>query len=104
MTPSPKPVVSLALSVCAAGVVVVSIATLALGGASARGWVHWLCSPSVLGSAAHGVRAGGLGVRVLAALEVHWPHFLPALVGLATLVYLWRADARYKSQHPSPTR
>jgi hypothetical protein len=34
------------------------------------------------------------GPTALAALEVHWPHFLPILPGLATLGYLWRANAR----------
>lgn len=54
-------------------------------------WSRWWCSPTAHG--AHGgSRAGG---SLLAALEVHWPHFLPILLGLATLAYLWRASARY---------
>jgi hypothetical protein len=92
-----KPAVSLALSICATAVALGSMATLAFG-QGAHGWVHWLCSPSVLGSAAHSVRASGIGAKALTALEIHWPHFVPALLGLATLVYLWRANARYQSQ------
>lgn len=60
-------------------------------GSSAPDWSHWWCSPDA--RAVHG--AGGAGSSLLAALEVHWPHFLPILLGLATLVYLWRADAHH---------
>ncbi len=93
----PRPAVSLALSIFAAAVALGSIATLAIG-QGAHGWVHWLCSPGVLGSAAHSVRASGIGAKALTALEIHWPHFLPALLALATLVYLSRANARYRAQ------
>jgi hypothetical protein len=34
----------------------------------------------------------------LQAVALHWPHFLPLLVGFATLRYLWRAEARHRSQ------
>jgi len=105
----PKPAVSLALSIFAAVVALGSMVTLAIG-QGAHGWVHWLCSPAVLGSAAHSVRASGIGAKALTALEIHWPHFLPALLALATLVYLSRANARYRAQeaergaHAPPTR
>jgi hypothetical protein len=65
-------------------------------------WVHWLCSPSALHPS--GLRAGpglgGLFTRVLGALRillVHWPHILPILLALWTLVYLWRANARHQA-------
>jgi hypothetical protein len=98
----PRPAVSLALSICATVVALGSIATLALGQGT-HGWVHWLCSPNVLGSAAHSVRASGIAAKALTALEIHWPHFLPALLALATLVYLWRANARYQAQAARPS-
>jgi hypothetical protein len=93
----PRPAVSLALSIFAAVVALASIATLVIG-QRVHGWVHWLCSPGVLGSAAHSVRASGIAAKALTALEIHWPHFLPALLALATLVYLSRANARYRAQ------
>ncbi len=93
----PRPAVSLALSIFAAVIALGSMVTLAIGQGT-HGWVHWLCSPGVLGSAAHSVRASGIGAKALTALEIHWPHFLPALLALATLVYLSRANARYRAQ------
>jgi hypothetical protein len=65
-------------------------------------WVHWLCSPSALHpSVLHvGSGLGGLFMRVLGGLEVllpHWPHILPIVLALWTLVYLWRANARYRA-------
>lgn len=65
-------------------------------------WVHWLCSPSALHSSVlHvGPGLGGLFKRVLHTLEVllpHWPHILPILLALWTLVYLWRANARHQT-------
>jgi hypothetical protein len=65
-------------------------------------WVHWLCSPSALRPSVlyAGSGLGGLCTRVLGALEVllaHWPHILPILLALWTLVYLWRANARYQA-------
>jgi hypothetical protein len=78
----------------AASVALVSVVTLIEGG-GAPGWSHWLCSPAALRSAVHAVRGSGLGATLLTALEVHWPHFLPILAGLGTLVYLWRANALY---------
>jgi hypothetical protein len=86
-----KPALLWTLALAAAVVTLEPFATLALG-KRAPGWSHWLCSPASLRSAVHSVGSGGLR-----ALEVHWPHFLPILVGLATLVYLWRANARYHS-------
>jgi hypothetical protein len=65
-------------------------------------WVHWLCSPSTLHPAVlHiGNGLGGLLTRVLNALRVllpHWPHIVPILLALWTLVYLRRANARYQA-------
>jgi hypothetical protein len=63
-------------------------------------WVHWLCSPSALRPSVLHVGPGlsGLLTRVLGTLEVllpHWPHILPILVALWTLLYLWRANAQH---------
>jgi hypothetical protein len=84
------------LAAAATIVVLESVVTIAWS-SSAPGWSHWLCSPTVLRSAVHTVGGSGFGATLLTALKVHWPHFLPILVGLATLVYLWRANARYGS-------
>jgi hypothetical protein len=88
--------VTLGLALLAAAVATEQLITLAQG-AGAPGWSHWLCSPT-LRSAVRTVRSSSIPAEVLAALEVHWPHFLPVLAGLATLVYLWRADVRHRSQ------
>lgn len=96
-----RPRVSLALSVCATVVALLSMVTLVVGQGS-HGWVHWLCSPGLLRSAAHSVRASGVAAKALTALEIHWPHFLPALIALATLVYLSRANARHRSYDRPP--
>jgi hypothetical protein len=78
----------LVFAVCAVLASVVFVAVRS--GSRAQGSSPWWCSPS--GHAAHG---GGVGGSLLAAFAAHWPHFLPILLGLATLVYLWRANARY---------
>ncbi len=87
------------LLVAAATVVMLEpLVTIAAGG-NAPAWSHWLCSPAALRSAVHTVSGSkGLGSTLLTALELHWPHFLPILLGLATLVYLWRANVQYHSQ------
>jgi hypothetical protein len=59
--------------------------------AAGAGWLHRWCSPSSLGAV-----GGGVGKQVLLALEIHWPHFLPASIAIATLVYLRRADRRHR--------
>jgi hypothetical protein len=82
-------------------------------GSSAPGWSHWLCSAH---SAASGSHAGGgsllsgggllsdsgwLGGALhttFAVLAVHWPHFLPIVLALGTLIYLWRADAAWRAE------
>jgi|GEM_PF-3029250 len=87
----------LLIALAATAVALVPLLTVAAGSA-APGWAHWLCSPAALRSAAHTVGHSGLGSTLLTALEVHWPHFLPILLGLATLVYLYRANARYQAQ------
>jgi hypothetical protein len=65
-------------------------------------WVHWLCSPSAQHpSVFHiGPGLGGLLTRALGTLQIllaHWPHILPILLALWTLVYLWRANARHQA-------
>lgn len=65
-------------------------------------WVHWLCSPSALHQSVLHVGPGlsGLLTRVLGTVEVllpHWPHILPILLALWTLVYLRRANGRYQA-------
>jgi hypothetical protein len=92
-----RPAVSFALALVAATVVLEPLVAIARGG-SGPGWSHWLCSPEALRSAVHSVGGSKLAGAVLTALEVHWPHFIPLLVGLAMLVYLWRANARYHSE------
>jgi hypothetical protein len=92
-----RPAVSLALALVAAVLALEPLVTIAQG-ASAPGWAHWLCSPATLRSAVHTVGASRVGPTLLSALEVHWPHFLPILVGLGTLIYLWRANARFRAQ------
>jgi hypothetical protein len=90
---------------------VLALATLIVGlepllvrslGSSAPGWSHWLCSAHSAASGSHA--AGGAGGflggalhTTLAVLAVHWPHFLPIVLALGTLVYLWRADARHRA-------
>jgi hypothetical protein len=68
-------------------------------GSRAPAWSHFWCSPSALHAAArHGGPVGGLVAALIGffgALLPHWPHILPILLALATLVYLRRADARY---------
>jgi hypothetical protein len=87
----------LLIALAATAVALAPLLTIAAG-SDAPGWAHWLCSPAALRSAAHTVGHSGLGSTLLTALEVHWPHFLPILLGLATLVYLYRANARYQAQ------
>ncbi len=86
-------------------------------GSRAPEWSHWLCSahPAASGShAAGGWLSGGgwlgggwlsgggwLGGALhttLAVLAVHWPHFLPIVLALGTLLYLWRADAAWLAE------
>lgn len=64
-------------------------------------WVHWLCSPSALHRSVLHVEPGlsGLFTRVLDTALIllpHWPHILPILVALWALVYLRRANERYR--------
>ncbi len=88
-----KPAVSFVLTLAVAAIALEPLVTL-VEGSGAPGWSHWWCSPAALRSAVHTVRGSGLGTTLLTALEVHWPHFLSILVGVATLVYLWRANPR----------
>jgi hypothetical protein len=73
-------------------------------GSQAPTWAHWWCSASGSSlSARHGSGTStGLLARLLdslVALLPHWPHILPIVAALATLVYLRRANARYHSSH-----
>lgn len=68
-------------------------------GAQAPAWAHLWCSPSALSH--HGGRsATGLAALLgyAKALTPHWPHILPIVIALATLVYLKRANARYHAR------
>jgi hypothetical protein len=80
-------------------------------GSRAPGWSHWLCSAHHSASASHAVGGGWLGSSSLGGswlgralhttfelLAVHWPHFLPIVLALGTLVYLWRADAAWRAE------
>jgi hypothetical protein len=90
------------------GLIAVAIAVepflIKAGGGRVTAWAHWWCSPSVASrggsSGASGDRAVALLLAPMRVLAVHWPHFLPLLVGLATLVYLRRANARYHESSP----
>lgn len=72
---------------------------LAARGSQAPAWAHLWCSPSAL---RHHSGSLGTGVGALfeyaKALIPHWPHILPLVVALATLVYLRRANARYHAR------
>jgi hypothetical protein len=87
-----------------AAVLVAGTGDYALFAASAgrgHGWLHQWCSPSALAST-HPPSLGGVPAWILAALQAHWPHLLPLLIGIATLVYLRRASVRYSAeQHTS---
>jgi hypothetical protein len=90
---------ALVASALALGPVSVSV-WASVSGNRPPAWSHLWCSPATLRSVSHAVSGGGLSAILRTPIEVlavHWPHFLPILVGLATLVYLWRADARYDS-------
>lgn len=72
---------------------------LAVRDAQAPTWAHLWCSPSALSH--HGGRSGTGFAALLdyaKALIPHWPHILPIVVALATLVYLKRANTRYHAQ------
>lgn len=97
--PAPlRPSVSAPVAVATLAVLLslLPIVAVALGGAGSTGWLHRWCSPGALTAA-----GGGLGHQVLAFATIHWPHFLPALIGIATLVYLRRADRRYRAAQRS---
>ncbi len=72
---------------------------LAARGSQAPAWAHLWCSPSVL---SHHGGGSGTGLAALLGyaktLSPHWPHILPMLAALATLVYLKRANARHHAQ------
>jgi hypothetical protein len=68
-------------------------------GSQAPGWAHWWCSPSALhqrgGGGSSGLMATLLGT--LRAVGPHWLHILPIVVALAALLYLRRANMRYRA-------
>ncbi len=74
-------------------------------GSRAPGWSHWLCSASPTAAGPHATGGGWLGEALhttLAVLAVHWPHFLPIVLALGTLVYLWRANEAWRAEAPGP--
>lgn len=86
-----RPSAPVAIAALAVALSLLPILALALGVAPSTGWIHRWCSPGAVGAA-----GGGLGREALQALEVHWPHFVPALIGLGTLVYLRGAERRHR--------
>lgn len=96
----PRLRMALALGVLAVSLVfaLVPLVTLVLGGGGAVSWLHRWCSPGALSAAASGVGGSGVLHGVLAELAIHWPHLLPLLAGVVTVVYLWRADAHHRAQ------
>lgn len=94
------------------GLVSLSLAFVAVGaagdlvlltarGARSPGLAHWWCSASALHQHGGGTSPGLTGALLgpLGAVAPHWPHILPIVVALATLLYLRRADARYRVRH-----
>jgi hypothetical protein len=76
---------------------------LTVRGSRAPAWAHLWCSASKLHPASGhaGQGPGGPLTTLLDSLRAvvpHWPHILPLLVALATLIYLWRANARYQHE------
>ena len=72
---------------------------LAARGAKVPAWAHLWCSPAALSH--HGGRPATGLVALLGyakALAPHWPHILPIVLALATLVYLKRANTRYHAR------
>jgi hypothetical protein len=97
--PSARLKVAVAAALLAAALVLVlaPLVGAAFGAGGSGSWIHQFCSPAALDSAAHTVGRSGLARGIATALAVHWPHFLPLVVGLAAVRYLWRADARFKA-------
>ena len=82
-------------------------AAVILLGANTPSWAHWLCSASAIHSARHAVLSGGVGTALrtsLKLLAVHWPHLVPIPLGIATLVYLHRANTRYNTSQRADTQ
>lgn len=94
--PRRRALLSLTLALIALGASV-DLALLAARGSQAPSWAHWWCSASALRQ--HGGQSsGGLTATLLGSLRAivpHWPHILPIVAALATLVYLRRANTRY---------
>ncbi len=81
-----KPSLPYAIALAGLALALVPVVAL-LAPRGSPGWTHLWCSPATLRSAGRGVGA---------ALAVHWPHFLPLALALATLVYLHRSDRRQR--------
>lgn len=96
LSPRRRALLSLTLALLALGASA-DLALLVARGAGAPSWAHWWCSASALRQ--HGGQSsGGLTATLLSSLKgiaPHWPHILPIVAALATLVYLRRANARY---------
>lgn len=68
-------------------------------GSKAPAWAHLWCSPSTRSHSGGGSGTGvGAVLGYAKALVPHWPHILPIVVALATLVYLRWANARYHAR------
>jgi ABC-type phosphate transport system permease subunit len=101
-----RAVIYFAIAASLIGLILESVAVI-LVGARAPSWSHWLCSPASIHSASHAELGGGLGSALNSALKVlavHWPHLVPIPLGIATLVYLYRANARYHTNQPAGTQ
>lgn len=94
----PRALLSLALLFIALGATG-DLILLTARGSQAPGWAHWWCSPSALHQHGGGGSSGLTGTLLgsLRAVGPHWLHILPIVVALATLVYLRRANARYRT-------
>jgi hypothetical protein len=94
----------LVIAVAALAVLLEALVVTALG-TRAPAWSHWICSPSTAHSSRHVVLGGGAAGTVfgtsLRVLAVHWPHLVPIPVGLVALVYLRRANVRYRASETS---
>ncbi len=93
-----RALLSLALAFIALGAAG-DLALLTARGSQAPGWAHWWCSPAALRQHGGGGSSGLVGTLLssLKAVGPHWLHILPIVAALATLVYLRRANARYRA-------
>jgi hypothetical protein len=101
---------ALALAALAVGLEPLLVRSL---GSQAPGWSHWWCSAPTASAAAHAAGTSGASGAsgalhtTLAVLAVHWPHFLPIVLALGTVAYLWRAETQHRAaetRHPAAPR